>query len=273
MAGERPWRQYPSRGYEISTATTPAQLLQKLAQGEVISYSLTLVDGQSFKQFRQVLKQQAKLKQLTPDWSAEEILKAVNASYDHPEGLFYPDTYHYTSSDSDLDILVRAHQRMSKLLAEAWAERAADLPYQSAYEALIMASIIEKETGVAWERPEIAGVFVNRLRRSMRLQTDPTVIYGLGDAYQGNITRQHLTTTTPYNTYRISGLPPTPIANPGLPAIEAALHPAATDKLYFVARGDGSHYFSSTLQEHQQAVKQYQLNRRADYRSAPAREQ
>lgn len=258
--------------YAVAATTSPQQLLQQLAAGEVISYSLTLVDGHSFKQFRQVLKQQPKLKQLTADWSASDILQALNSTYSHPEGLFYPDTYQFTRSDSDLDILRRAYQRMETLLAQAWEQRDPDLPYDSAYEALIMASIIEKETGVPAERPEIAGVFVNRLRRSMRLQTDPTVIYGLGDAYQGNITRQHLRTTTPYNTYRIAGLPPTPIANPGLPAIAAALHPADTDALYFVARGDGSHQFSISLQQHQQAVKKYQLQRRADYRSSPSKE-
>lgn len=188
----------------------------------------------------------------------------------HPEGRFFPDTYNFVRGQSDLDILRQANQRLQQVLAEEWAERADDLPYKNSDEALIMASIIEKETGVAHEREEISGVFNRRLKIGMLLQTDPTVIYGMGDNYTGKITRADLRRPTPYNTYVIAGLPPTPIAMVGREAIYAALHPKAGKSLYFVARGDGSHVFSNTLAEHNKAVREYQIKRRADYRSSPA---
>ena len=201
-------------------------------------------------------------------------MAAAGLDLAHPEGWFFPDTYSYSATDSVSDILVQAHGQMQRILDRAWQARDADLPYKTAYEALIMASIIEKETGVTYERPEIAGVFVRRLQRGMRLQTDPTVIYGMGDAYKGNIRRKHLKQLTAYNTYRINGLPPTPIAMPSAAAIEAALHPLPGSSLYFVARGDGSHYFSDSFAEHQRAVRQYQIKQRAqNYQSAPSKKQ
>jgi len=187
-----------------------------------------------------------------------EILAAIGAEEKHPEGLFAPNTYVIEEGERDLDILRRLYQRQKRILAEEWAGRESGLPYNNAYEALIMASIIEKETGVAEERAQIAGVFVRRLQVGMRLQTDPTVIYGVGERYKGDITRAHLREDTPYNTYRRAGLPPTPIANPGRAAIHAALHPAEGDALFFVATGDGRHIFSATLAEHNRAVNRYQ---------------
>ncbi|RLU03463.1 MAG: endolytic transglycosylase MltG [Ketobacter sp.] len=255
--------------YDVPVGTTPQQLIAKIQRGDVIKYSVTLINGHTFEEFRLALQADPVLVQRLPDMTTEQILQALGEERKHPEGLFYPDTYHFHRGDSDLDILQRAYDRMASLLAEAWERREEGLPYKDAYDALIMASIVEKETAVGEERALIAGVFVNRLNKKMRLQTDPTVIYGLGDQYRGNITRTHLKTYTPYNTYRINGLPPTPIANPALPAIEAALHPATTKALYFVAKGDGSHHFSETLQEHEKAVRQYQWKRRSDYRSSP----
>jgi UPF0755 protein len=187
-----------------------------------------------------------------------------------PEGRFFPDTYRYVRGMSDLDLLKQASARLDQVLDEEWSRRAERLPYRKPYDALIMASMVEKETGVAEERGQIAGVFVRRLRSGMRLQTDPTVIFGLGERYNGNLTRAHLLEATPYNTYVIDGMPPTPIALAGREAIHAALNPAAGRSLYFVARGDGSHVFSETLEQHNSAVREYQLKRRADYRSSPA---
>jgi len=255
--------------YRVAVGTTPQQLIKQIQSGAVVKYSVTLINGHTFREFMAALQADPVLIKRLPDMDSAQILQALDERRDHLEGLFYPDTYHFQRGDSDLDILVRAHDRMQTLLQQAWNNRAEGLPYQSPYEALIMASIVEKETAVGEERSLIAGVFVNRLNRKMRLQTDPTVIYGLGDQYKGNITKAHLRAYTPYNTYRINGLPPTPIANPALPAIEAALHPETTNALYFVAKGDGSHHFSATLQEHEKAVRQYQWKRRADYRSSP----
>lgn len=255
--------------YQLVVGTTPQQLIDMIQSGDVIKYSVTLINGQTYREFVQTLQQDPVLIKKLGDQTTEQVLSALGSEFTHPEGLFYPDTYYYHRGDSDVDVLLRAYQRMQTLLQSAWESRDDNLPYQTPYEALIMASIVEKETAVGEERSLIAGVFVNRLNKKMRLQTDPTVIYGLGDQYQGNITRSHLNTFTPYNTYRINGLPPTPIANPALPAIEAALHPATTKALYFVAKGDGSHQFSTSLQEHQKAVRQYQWKRRSDYRSSP----
>ncbi len=255
--------------YNIAPGTTLAQLIKKLQSGDVIQYSVTLINGNTVKEFLASLAGNKDLKQTLAGKTPKQILAMLDSEHSHPEGLFYPDTYFFHKGETDFGILKRAYMRMQEQLQNAWNEKEENLPYASAYEALIMASIVEKETAVPSERALIAGVFVNRLRKKMRLQTDPTVIYGLGDQYKGNITRKHLKAYTPYNTYRINGLPPTPIANPALPAIEAALHPKKTNALYFVAKGDGSHHFSNTLEEHQKAVRQYQWKRRSDYRSTP----
>jgi UPF0755 protein len=198
-----------------------------------------------------------------------ELVKPAESA----EGQFFPDTYHYDRGASDWQILQRAYDAMQQALAEEWSERAAGLPYETPYEALIMASIIERETGLDEERGEIAGVFVRRLQKGMRLQTDPTVIYGLGPAFDGNLTRRHLADeSNPFNTYRHGGLPPAPIALPGRASIRAALQPEDGDALFFVARGDGGHVFSATLAEHERAVRKYQLSRREDYRSSPGKQ-
>ena len=246
-------------------------LLSLLQSDNVLSYKVTLVEGKTFQDFLLRLKSNEKIvSTLNDDVGYPELLRQLNIDLKHPEGWFFPDTYQFSAGITDVELLQQAHQRMQTVLAEEWDNRAESLPYQSAYEALIMASIIEKETGVAYERPEIAGVFVRRLQKGMRLQTDPTIIYGLGKDYTGNIRRKHLRQKTPYNTYMIDGLPPTPIAMPGREAINAALNPKEGNSLYFVAKGDGSHYFSATLVEHNRAVRKYQINKRAEqYRSSP----
>ncbi|HVL02706.1 MAG TPA: endolytic transglycosylase MltG [Dongiaceae bacterium] len=253
--------------YELTPGMTPADLYRNLANGVVLQYTVTLVDGQTIEQFRKTLQSTPKLVYTLDKTNLADVARAWGASSPSLEGMFYPDTYVFRRGDSDVSVLQRAYQRMQQQLDDAWTHRAPDLPYRNSYEALIMASIVEKETGVADERPLIAGVFVNRLRKSMRLQTDPTVIYGMGERYNGNITKNDLLAYSPYNTYAIDGLPPTPIANPGRAAIEAALHPAPTDALYFVAKGDGSHHFSTTLEAHEKAVQEFQMKRRSDYRS------
>lgn len=254
--------------YRFSSGMTPLMLLTLLNEGKVIDYPVSLIEGWTFQQALSAIQNQTKLTAKTPELSLEQLHQAIGINEKNMEGLLFPDTYRYTAGMSDLDILKQAHLRMKSILATEWQNKADNLPYKSAYEALIMASIVEKETGVAYERAEIAGVFVRRLQKGMKLQTDPTVIYGLGDSYQGNIKRKHLKQSTPYNTYVIRGLPPTPIALAGREAIHAALHPAAGKSLYFVAKGDGSHQFSDTLQQHNAAVQQYQLRRRKNYRSS-----
>lgn len=256
--------------YEFTTGMTPLDMLTAMVTGDTKHWSVQFIEGWTFSDMRAALARTQRLRQETTDWTDAEIMKAVGAEGEHPEGRFFPDTYLFTSSESDLDLLQRAYDAMAAALEEEWANRAPDLPYDSPYEALIMASIVERETGATHERAQVAGVFVRRLQKGMRLQTDPTVIYGMGDKYQGRIGKRDLRTYTPYNTYRIDGLPPTPIALPGREAIHAALHPADGDALYFVARGDGTHKFSRTLAEHQKAVREFQLNRRKDYRSSPA---
>lgn len=256
--------------YQLTPSMSVAQLLEKWRVGDVLQYRLTLVEGWNFRQVRAALSQQDELEQTLTELSDQEVMGLLGQADVHPEGQFFPDTYNYVRGHSDFDILRQANQRLQKVLAEEWAARAEDLPYQSPEEALIMASIIEKETGVPHERDEIAGVFVRRLNIGMLLQTDPTVIYGMGERYTGRITRADLRRPTPYNTYVIAGLPPTPIAMVGREAIHAALHPKPGKSLYFVARGDGSHEFSSSLREHNRAVRKYQLQRRSDYRSSPA---
>lgn len=256
--------------YQIPSVATPKQLLQQLVEGRVESFQLTLVEGWTYRQALERLHAEPRLKRelVLGDWPQNKKLLGVDVA--HPEGWFFPDTYQYVQGDSDVSVLRRAHAAMLDVLDEQWGERAQGLPYDTAYEALIMASIVERETGAPSEREQIAGVFVRRLELGMRLQTDPTVIYGMGERYKGDIKRSDLQEKTPYNTYRINGLPPTPIALPGREAIFAALHPDDSDSIYFVARGDGSHQFSSSLQAHNKAVREYQFRRRSDYRSSPA---
>ncbi|MFO0114413.1 MAG: endolytic transglycosylase MltG [Betaproteobacteria bacterium] len=249
--------------YRLTKPISPTELLQKLNDGDVVKVAITFIEGVTFKKMRESLEAHPDIKATLKGSLAKDVLKKLGASEAYPEGLFFPDTYQFSPGTTDLDILRASYQSMQRKLNDAWASRATGLPYKSAYEALIMASIIEKETGRADERPEIAAVFVNRLRLPMRLQTDPTVIYGLGEKFDGNIRKRDLTTDTPYNTYTRDGLPPTPIAMPGLASIQAALNPANSDKLYFVAtkNGDGSHAFSSNLADHNRAVSKYQLGR------------
>jgi len=248
--------------YLLKPGTTPKQLLTIFNQGDVTQYALTVVEGWTFKQMLQAIERESNIKSTLKGLSREKIMERLGMPGKHPEGLFYPDTYYFPLGDTDVNFLKRAYQRMDEVLKKAWQQRDVGLPYKTAYDALIMASIVEKETAAPNERNAIAGVFVRRLQKRMRLQTDPTVIYGLGDAYDGNIRRRDLKNPHPYNTYVHRGLPPTPIALPGKDAIYAALHPKPGKDLYFVARGDGSHYFSATLEEHNRAVAKYQLKRR-----------
>lgn len=259
--------------YLIEPDDSARSLLRKFNRGDVVREQITFPEGWSFKQWLDHLSAQPQFAAIAT-MSVEQVLAEAGVEVAHPEGWFFPDTYSYSAADTVADILNQAHKKMKTLLAEAWQNRDPDLPYKSAYEVLIMASIIEKETGLAEEREAIAGVFVRRLNRGMRLQTDPTVIYGMGDSYKGNIRRADLKRPTPYNTYRIKGLPPTPIAMPSAAALDAAVHPLPGSSLYFVARGDGGHYFSDSLEEHLRAVKQYQINNRAkNYQSAPPTKQ
>ena len=249
--------------YVFSSEITASQLLDQLVRGEVTSYSLTLVEGWNFPQMLAAIARDSTLKHTLEGLDVTEIMDRIGYAGVHPEGRFFPDTYKFSRGMSDVDILQRAYQAMEKNLQQEWQKRADGLPYAVPDEALIMASIIEKETGLAEERADIAGVFVRRLRKGMLLQTDPTIIYGLGEEFDGNLRRKHLKDKSNiYNTYRHKGLPPTPIAMPGREAIHAALNPASGKTLYFVARGDGSHQFSATLKEHNKAVTKYQLKGR-----------
>lgn len=245
--------------YSVAPGTTVAGLLALLKSGKVLLHSLTLVDGWTFAQVRQAIEADPDLKHALAGLSDAALMARLGHPNESPEGRFYPDTYQFPKGTTDVAFLQRAYREMQSRLAAAWQQRAANLPIQTPYEALILASIVEKETAQPQERPEIAGVFVRRLEKGMRLQSDPTVIFGLGSAYAGKITYKDLRTDTPYNTYTRNGLPPTPICIPGLPAIDAVLHPAAGDALYFVARGNGTHQFSATLAEQNAAVKKYQL--------------
>ncbi|WP_428636484.1 endolytic transglycosylase MltG [Shewanella sp.] len=245
--------------YQITPNESIIELLEKLNQGREMVFSVTLIEGQSIKEWRALLKQLPRIQ-----WQEEPFLHVLRNNGDEsnlPEGKFYPDTYHYGAGDSVLVILQQSYQKMQQELDKAWQQRDKSIPLKSPYELLIMASIIEKETGKASERPWISAVFTNRLRKGMRLQTDPTVIYGMGDRYQGNITRKDLREQTPFNTYRINGLTPTPIAAPSTASLMAAAQPADVDYLYFVSKNDGSHIFSKTLNEHNRAVDKYQRNR------------
>ncbi|GGJ90572.1 endolytic transglycosylase MltG [Pseudomonas matsuisoli] len=256
--------------YRLMPGETVQDLLSAWIRGDVVQYAVTLVEGWNFRQVRAALAANPKLNQTLAEASDEDVMATLGEEGMHPEGRFFPDTYRYVKGMSDLDILRQAHQRLTRILAEEWAKRAENLPYDDSYQALIMASLVEKETGVPQERGQIAGVFVRRLEEGMLLQTDPTVIYGMGEQYKGRITRDDLRRPTPYNTYTNAGLPPTPIAIVGRESIHAALNPESGKSLYFVARGDGSHVFSNTLDEHNRAVREYQIKRRADYRSSPA---
>jgi UPF0755 protein len=247
--------------YALEPALTPRALLAKMAAGDVIQHRFTIVEGWTFIQLRAALGQDAALAQTLATIGDDEIMRRLGDADTRPEGEFLPETYSYVKGMSDLDVLRRAREAMHKTLDKLWTEHAADTPLTSAYQALILASIVEKETARAEERPRIARVFLSRLKLGMKLQTDPTVIYGLGANYDGNLRRRDLDTDTPFNTYTRNGLPPTPIALPGRAALDAVVHPAATDSLYFVARGDGAHEFSATLEAHNRAVAKYQLRR------------
>lgn len=256
--------------YALPPGTTPRQLLQRMRDGKVISHRFTIVEGWNLRELRAALAKAEPLEQEAAKLDDAALVARLGHAGAHPEGRFLPETYVYTRGDSDLDVLARAWTAMDKALDAAWESRAPDLPLHSKQEALVLASIVEEETGVAEERPEIAGVFVRRLRLGMRLQTDPTVIYGMGERYAGNIRKQDLLADTPYNTYTRAGLPPTPIAMPGAAALQAATHPAPGDALYFVALGDGSgrHVFTRSLVDHQAAVRAY-LQRYRQQRKAP----
>lgn len=248
--------------YHFAKDTTPVKFVTQLSVGKVVQYALTLVEGRSFHQIMDAVNKNEFLSHSLQGLSAKEIMLQLGYPNVHPEGRFFPDTYNFPKGTSDIDFLRRAYRAMEQQLEQAWHERDAGLPFKTPYEALILASIVEKETALPHERSAIAGVFVRRLQRKMRLQSDPTVIYGLGKNYDGNIRRADLSRETPYNTYRRFGLPPTPIAMSGYEAIYAALHPQDGNSLYFVSRGDGSHQFSETLKEHNAAVIRYQLKGR-----------
>jgi UPF0755 protein len=247
--------------YELTAAPTPLELLDKLTRGDVLQAEVRFIEGWTFRQLRAALDANAFVRHDSQGLSEAQVMQKLGAGEALAEGLFFPDTYLFAKGTSDLHVLQRAYRAMQRHLAREWAAREPSLPYKTPYEALIMASIIEKETGRETERDQIAGVLVNRLRIGMRLQVDPTVIYGLGASFDGNLKKVHLLTDGPYNTYTRAGLPPTPIAMPGRASLRAALHPAKTDSLYYVSRGDGSSHFSRNLTEHNRAVNKYQLKR------------
>ncbi len=245
--------------YTLVDVDNIPDLVTKVEQGKVIQYSITLVEGKTFKDYRAFLSSQRLLKSVLESMSDAEIMRKLGVPGKKPEGLFAPQTYFFQKGDSDYDVLKQAFDRQAQVAEQAWQSRADAVQLKTKYELLILASIIEKETGAAFERSTISGVFTNRMRIGMKLQTDPTVIYGMGDSYKGNIRRKDLRTDTEYNTYTRYGLPPTPIAMPGEAAINAAANPEQTKSLYFVGKGDGTHYFSETLKEHNNAVIKYQL--------------
>ena len=262
-------KQIKAGEFFVESQMAVSELLMRLAKGEVLQYSVTLPEGITLGEALLLLHDHDKLTE-TPPAALALSLREMSVGAETAEGWFLPETWSFTAGDRDVDILMRSHDAMQQLLAQLWAERDLRMPLQSPYEALTLASIVEKETGVPDERQQIAGVFLRRLAKGMRLQTDPTVIYGLGDQYDGNLRRVHLRDRTNiYNTYAISGLPPTPIALPGEAALRAVFSPDRSDTLYFVAKGDGTHAFSQSLAEHEQAVRRYQLSRRADYQSRP----
>jgi UPF0755 protein len=252
-------RDIKAGSYEIAQPVTPLQLLQKLTRGDVTQAEIRLIEGWTFAQFRAALDASPDLRHETKGMSDAQILSRLQAPETHPEGLFFPDTYLFGRGASDLAVLRRSYRAMTRHLKEEWEAKDATVPYRTPYEALTMASIIEKETGQAGERDLIGGVLVNRLRIGMRLQVDPTIIYGLGASFDGNLKRSHLVEDGPYNTYTRAGLPPTPIAMPGLASLRAAMRPGKTNAMYYVSRNDGSSHFSRTLEEHNRAVAKYQL--------------
>jgi UPF0755 protein len=256
--------------YRMLPGMTVEGLIDLWKRGEMVQYSVTLVEGWNFHQVRAALAKEEKLDHTLDGLSDTQVMDKLGHGGIFPEGRFFPDTYRFVRGMSDAELLKTAYDRLNEVLAKEWERRSPDAPYTEPYQALIMASLVEKETGVPQERGQIAGVFVRRMAMGMLLQTDPTVIYGLGERYSGKLTRAHLKEPTPYNTYVIAGLPPTPIAMVGREAIHAALNPVAGNSLYFVARGDGSHVFSDDLDAHNSAVREFQLKRRADYRSSPA---
>lgn len=246
--------------YELVPSMSGLDLLRLFSSGKEVQFSIALIEGLTWREWILAIQSHPQIK-FNDNFYQQLAILSKPLPQQSIEGYLLPDTYYFVAQTAAIDIVKRAHQSMHLYLDQAWQGRALDLPYASAYEGLIMASIIEKETGVAQERPRISGVFVNRLNLNMRLQTDPTVIYGMGDSFDGNIRRKDLKTATPYNTYVIKGLPPTPIAMPSKLAIDAAFNPMLTEDLYFVSRGDGSHKFSTTLQEHNLAVREYQLKK------------
>jgi UPF0755 protein len=256
--------------YEVPARASPAEIIRMLGQGKVVLDQVTVVEGTRFADFRRQLDAQPEVVHASRGKSDLEVMSALGHSGESPEGRFFPDTYRFAPGTSDLTILAMAYDRMAAVLAKAWEQRGAGLPFDNPYQALILASIVEKETGVADERSRIAGVFINRLRRGMRLQSDPTVIYGLGGQYDGTIHTRDLTTDTPYNSYTRSGLPPTPISLPGLESLLAVMHPDQTDDLYFVATGQGGHHFSKTLAQHDAELRVY-LSRLREQQQAAAR--
>ncbi len=248
--------------YEIEAGVTLPRLLDKLTQGDVLQTAVTIVEGTTFAELRRALRENTQLAQETADWPDAQVLARIGAAETQPEGLFFPDTYFLATGSSDLALLKRAYRLLHERLAAAWARRTPDLPLATPYDALILASIVEKETGRAGDRPLIASVFVNRLQRGMRLQTDPAVIYGMGSRFDGNLRKRDLETDTPYNTYLREGLPPTPIALPSQASIDVVVAPPKTSYLYFVSRGDGTSEFSANLIEHNRAVSKYQKSGR-----------
>ena len=264
----RGWPSIRTGRYEIPAAATPEQILEQLEEGRVVLETLTVIEGWTFADMRRAVEQHPQIKLTLRGRTVAELMKAIGHEGEHPEGRFFPDTYRFAAGTSDRELYALSYRKLAETLEAAWAARAASLPLANAYEALTLASIVEKETGLASERPRIAGVFVTRLRRNMRLQTDPTVIYGIGPSYDGNIRERDLRTDTSYNTYTRGGLPPTPIALPSREAIEAATKPLETGDIFFVATGigDGSHVFSATLEEHNAAVQRYLARLRGNRR-------
>jgi UPF0755 protein len=255
-------KQIKPGNYQLEHETTPLHLLNMISKGQVEQSSITIIEGSTFKELRASLNADSTVRHDSESLSDAEILKRIGATESAPEGLFFPDTYNYARGSSDLMVLKRAYQLMQRNLQENWKKRDENLPFSSPYEALILASIVEKETGQPGDRTMIASVFINRLHKNMRLQTDPTVIYGMGDKFDGNLRKKDLSHDTPYNTYTRDGLTPTPIALPGLASLQAVLHPAPSHALYFVARGDGTSQFSNSLVEHNNAVNRYQLKQK-----------
>lgn len=247
--------------YKIPDNITPLGLLRILVDGKEMLFPITLVEGSTFKEVRELIKNNANIKKTITDGDEKTILQSIRATEPYVEGLFYPDTYYFYKNTTDIEIMTNAYNVMTSKMAFLWENRTEDLPYESPYEALIVASIIEKEMGVEYEAPEIAGVFVNRLNANMRLQSDPTVIYGMQDSFKGNIRKKDLRADTSHNTYTRKGIPPSPIALPSLVALEAALNPATTGYYYFVAKGNRMHQFSKTLKEHNRAVNQYRRSK------------